>query len=528
MKNSETADVMQPPRGDQGMADITSSRGPGPASICGCGRPLPHRGICRARYNARQGGPYYRRVAKRRFTKHTPAGDPNTLAVDHPAVVEGRTRYRKRVREVGDIEGALLKSGEHNRKIGGNVVNGSLRGARVFTLTLEERATCPRSCAHWRDCLAPGTRVLTADLQWIAVEDLCVGQRIVGFDEHADPTTKRRKTSIATVDALGTAVRQSYRVMTDSGEATASAGHLWLARNSRAGFRWLRTDELREGDEVQFLTRPWDPKSALGWGQLPGKLLDEINGLVRSRGFRFSSADRVSGVNNSTISLASLLGGWRQVIRFLGVFRPTRLIEKAEAVIADHVVGGRESRPARVIRVVPLGRRKVITIATSTKTLIAEGFFVHNCYGNSMNWPVRIQPGPLLERRLEGELRALVRRHGRILVRLHVLGDFFSRRYVAFWARMLAELPGLHVFGYTARNGCAIARDIERMNGQPRCWIRFSDGSEDQFRAVTIETVEQGLEAGAIVCPAQTDKTGCCSTCALCWSTPKTIAFLRH
>jgi hypothetical protein len=37
-------------------------------------------------------------------------------------------------------------------KIGGDVLVGRLKGARIFTLTLEERATCPRSCAHLAGC----------------------------------------------------------------------------------------------------------------------------------------------------------------------------------------------------------------------------------------------------------------------------------------------------------------------------------------------------------------------------------------
>ena len=46
----------------------------------------------------------------------------------------------------------VLKCGRNNSKIGGDVLVGRLRGARIFTLTLEERATCPRSCAMWRAC----------------------------------------------------------------------------------------------------------------------------------------------------------------------------------------------------------------------------------------------------------------------------------------------------------------------------------------------------------------------------------------
>ena len=130
--------------------------------------------------------------------------------------------------------------------------------------------------------------------------------------------------------------------------------------------------------------------------------------------------------------------------------------------------------------------------------------------------------------RLSRELVRLNEIHEQFLVRLHVLGDFWSVEYVRFWRLALDRLTGLHVYGYTARRGCAIAGEIDEMNMHPRASIRWSDGGEGEFRAVTVESADQATAAGAIVCPAQTDRTDCCGTCALCWATPKTIAFLRH
>lgn len=267
-------------------------------ALCACGKPR-HRGMCSARWAARRGKGATSRP-KRRFTEHTPAGNPYELGAHHPAVVEGRTLFQKRSIASARTD-RLLKSGEHNRKIGATVAKGALAGAAIYTLTLEERATCPRGCAHWRDC-----------------------------------------------------------------------------------------------------------------------------------------------------------------------------------------------------------------------------------YGNVMNWPQRVQADGDLQVLLSGELRRLCGRHGRVLVRLHVLGDFFSAEYADFWRGMLDLLPGLHLYGYTARKGCEIAAAVWELNAHPRAWIRTSGGDPDQFRAITVDSADQADAVGAIVCPVQTGRTDCCGTCALCWSTPKTIAFLRH
>jgi hypothetical protein len=46
----------------------------------------------------------------------------------------------------------VLKSGTGNWKIGGEILYGDWKGFPIYTLTLEERATCPRTCRHWRSC----------------------------------------------------------------------------------------------------------------------------------------------------------------------------------------------------------------------------------------------------------------------------------------------------------------------------------------------------------------------------------------
>lgn len=86
---------------------------------------------------------------KRRFKEHFKTGKPLVLKADHAAVVEGRTLFPSRVFNQAV---RLLKSGEHQRKLGSHVSKGAWTGMPIFTLTLEERATCPRSCQHWRDC----------------------------------------------------------------------------------------------------------------------------------------------------------------------------------------------------------------------------------------------------------------------------------------------------------------------------------------------------------------------------------------
>lgn len=153
-----------------------------------------------------------------------------------------------------------------------------------------------------------------------------------------------------------------------------------------------------------------------------------------------------------------------------------------------------------------------------------------SCYGNRMPWSIRQPHGPELEAKLMKELAQLSARHPMgFVVRLHILGDFYSVEYVGFWLNAMDRFKGLHIFGYTARTrneptGIALQAAISQH--WSRFAIRASGGGIMAPKAIVVPAADAAGDA--IVCPAQTGRTACCSTCGLCWSTTKTIAFLEH
>lgn len=156
-----------------------------------------------------------------------------------------------------------------------------------------------------------------------------------------------------------------------------------------------------------------------------------------------------------------------------------------------------------------------------------------DCYGNKMQFPHRHRHGPDLENRLEIELAALAEEHpGGFIVRLHILGDFYSTGYVRKWRRWLRRFPALYVFGYTARHphSDAIGRMLNRLSARhwERFAIRFSNHDLPERTATTISGPARGRVAHGIVCPAQTADSDCCATCGLCWGQRGPIAFLSH
>ena len=74
-----------------------------------------------------------------------------SLSPTHQAIVNSRTIYKNNVHDAGNYSYAVIKAST-NTKLGKKVTKGHLKGAKIFTLTLEERATCDSDCEHWLDC----------------------------------------------------------------------------------------------------------------------------------------------------------------------------------------------------------------------------------------------------------------------------------------------------------------------------------------------------------------------------------------
>lgn len=159
-----------------------------------------------------------------------------------------------------------------------------------------------------------------------------------------------------------------------------------------------------------------------------------------------------------------------------------------------------------------------------------------SCYGNAMPFARRHQIDEHLVPALHYELETLQDMHpGGFVVRLHVLGDFFSLDYTHAWLHFLDQFPALHVFGYTAwPRTSEIGQLLARVSDAQwdRFAIRFSsDVSEPQGATTIWRTPTAAVVPEGVVCPAQTDATACCATCGLCWAKgakDKTIVFVGH
>ena len=156
-----------------------------------------------------------------------------------------------------------------------------------------------------------------------------------------------------------------------------------------------------------------------------------------------------------------------------------------------------------------------------------------DCFGNNMPYAHRFKANTALLGAISKNLDEIDAKGHIYLVRLHILGDFYSLEYVDFWQDQLERRPLLNIYGYTRNTpnsripkysalGLAILN--VRIKYPDRFAVRFSNDPSDKFSANS-----EHVSLDGIVCPEQTGHTESCGNCGLCWTMKeKPVIFLDH
>lgn len=253
-------------------------------------------------------------------------------------------------------------------------------------------------------CLDPSTRVLDAELRWRTIDGVKPGDRLLGFDERpAMGTGKYRKARYCTVVGTRETVAPARRLTFSNGQqVVCSHNHRWLMRRYRSASNlgWRRAGDLKVGDLVRHLGKPWDEsdippydagylagvfdgegyfhsptaeRSAfrIGFSQKEGLVLDKVFDLLVRHGFDPTIPRR--GANCHYLEI----GGLHQVLRFLGNVRPVRLHAR-HAEIWEGRALNRSLAHLEVTQIEELPAQRLVDIETTTGTFFAEGLFSHN------------------------------------------------------------------------------------------------------------------------------------------------------
>lgn len=270
---------------------------------------------------------------------------------------------------------------------------------------------------HNPACLAPNHKVLTRDLRWVPVGELVPGDKLFAFEENTPNglggSGNSRRWAPGEVTSTQRAIKDCLRVtLSDGTSFICSKDHRFLGRKrDTTGSRswkttWLLATELEIGSKIPKYFKPWEQSKTFdgGWvsgfydgegcfyaaetnrqfriqvTQVRNGLLDKTTTILKSDGFEtFTTHNTEMRPNQQDTDELNLLGGWSEILRFLGVYRPQRLLnnyDKALRSVEQHMQKDSEET---VVSIKDVGSQEVVVLETSTHTYIADGFAHHNC-----------------------------------------------------------------------------------------------------------------------------------------------------
>jgi DNA polymerase I-like protein with 3'-5' exonuclease and polymerase domains len=262
-------------------------------------------------------------------------------------------------------------------------------------------------------CLSPETPILRGDLSYRPAGDVQPGDALVGFDEYRLPGNGHRRMRMAEAEKVSIVQKPSVRVVTDDRDVVCSEDHMWLVRPRDRHFIWRQAADLRLDDELLDLgTWKQDMSRTAGWlaglydgeghlavsspdrrvdgrhgarmvefSQLPGLVMDAYRKGMAELGLPYTYRDASPGDTSRCARAATC--GMADILRVLGTLQPVRFRPRYAALLEGASITGGTARGVPVRTVEPVGVRELMSVQTSTRTLVADGFLSHNCIQGS-------------------------------------------------------------------------------------------------------------------------------------------------
>ena len=250
-------------------------------------------------------------------------------------------------------------------------------------------------------CLDPDTLVLTADLRWIKLDDVHVGQELMAFDENTvkrpDRKALTRRFQKAIVEEKRELRSPVRRIVFEGGELIATPEHRLLGRRHKSDIQWFKAKDLKVGDTLRHLVSPWDAptlddawmggiidgeghlrKCALGITQAEGLIQDEIIKYLEKNGYTYHHRDdKPHGYGHKQVHQVTI-NRITEILKMVGQCQPRRFKDKTwwdKIALPGKRIG---LDKGKILSIEDLPVRRVIDLQTSCKTFIANGVGSHN------------------------------------------------------------------------------------------------------------------------------------------------------
>lgn len=245
-------------------------------------------------------------------------------------------------------------------------------------------------------CLDPKSLILTHNFTWQPLEDLKIGDTIVGVDEYPEGEGRSRLLRPTQIEDKTTHTLDTFQITLEDGrELICSGEHKWLGYRypSSTMLEWFTTSQLRPGMALRSFSRQtWVPDTsfeggyisgvldgegsiktetgAIGFKQLPGLVWDFVCQYLETLGIEYWSGV-YNGVNMLTVTRRD------DCAKLLGITQPLRLLPQAQEFWYHHELPNRDFK-AYIQSITYTGKKELIGLKTTTNTLIVNGIVSHN------------------------------------------------------------------------------------------------------------------------------------------------------
>lgn len=268
---------------------------------------------------------------------------------------------------------------------------------KEFILDLKNK-TIKEQAAY---CLTPNHKVLTADLRYVPLGNLCIGDKLLAFDEETKKPHNGRHYTESIVLNIKRNIAECFAVELGTGEIFyTTAEHKWLVGKKPFYWHWMQTKDLLCGTghscshpykifpdfneelsyEAGWLSGFFDGEGTLGARADIAVCQKDNAALSRAKDYlsKLNIPFSIHSHSTSGVFVISILGGVVERIKTLGRLRPIRLLKNLKI----NELGRMERRNAEatfIKSVTPIGKKEIVEIKTSSSTLIVEGYPMHNC-----------------------------------------------------------------------------------------------------------------------------------------------------
>jgi hypothetical protein len=277
-----------------------------------------------------------------------------------------------------------------------------------------------------RGCVTAGHRVITSDLRWVPVEWLKVGDTLLACDENPHPESNRRYWKESVVLKNEPQEAEVFKIrFSDGTSIEATHDHPFLC-NMRGyyGTKWGTVEFLEKqlksssvkvplqkflptwaedaSYEAGYISAFFDGEGYFSQRRKPrrNKYIDEshcVVGAYQNENEVLSYSKQIleeSGFDckinykdsKHKCKMLAIRGGLGQTLRFLGTFRPKRLLPKLDISKLGCI---KACDSVFIESIERIGIKTIYALTTTSKTYVVEGFVSHNTpyhTGDSEDW----------------------------------------------------------------------------------------------------------------------------------------------